>query len=366
MQHIIGLSRQQCPCADTAPKGFNVSASGLYITDIEPFGMLDGLENCNEGSTWTMLTHAREEAVSRFRSDMSALMAQMYEPKRKNYKGVLGEQGDMKLTETTKNYVGFRLYVGSNKSGVLKIKGIGTHFERDGSIDVKVYNNLGELVYEIKDIDTKAGRLSTSPLNFTLPMHHDFTNALEYFFVYEHDPQNRAYNNKAHCGCGGFDPLYNIYSPYVSKTHTLNGRTWAQWLMIGSFEADTLNEFYNNKTVAKNRFNGLSLTVEMYCKSIDLIDDNDDLNFEKDPLLFAAATAIQYKAAEIMASKLLLSSNLNRAVMINREQIAAERTKWKNEYLNITRYLIESIDITQNDCFECKKSWKMSIGSIFS
>jgi hypothetical protein len=365
LKYLIGLARQQCPCDDTAPEGYNVSASGFYITDLEPFGMLEGLEDCEHGGVWAMLEAARTEAVQTFQTDMITLLSQRYTAVRKPFKGVLGETGGTTKLDTTKQYVGARLYCGNVKGGTLQINELGTLFENDGAITLYIYNNLGELLHTIEDANTTAGRLSRSPLNIKLPMWHDFTNHLEYFFIYEYDATNRPIVNKAHCGCGGFDPDYNVSNSYVSHKHT-GSRSWASWFMIGSYEANSVEECMNNTKRAPNRFNGLVLSVEVYCKAISLLTNDGDINFEANPLAMAYATAIRYKAAETMANKLLLSNNLNRAVMINREQIAAERETWRKQYLEITQYLSQITDISQNDCFCEKRGFEMRTNPILA
>jgi hypothetical protein len=365
LTYLIGLARQQCPCADTAPDNYNVSASGLYLTDLEPFGMLEGLEDCEHGGIWAMLEAARYEAVQQFQTDMITLLSQRYKAVRKRFKGVLGEISGTEKLQTQSQYVGFRLYCGNVRGGTLQLNELGTIFEKDGAITLYIYNNLGELLHTIEDADTKAGRLSRSPLNISLPMSHDFTNHLEYFFIYEYDPQNRPIVNKAHCGCNGFDPFYDTQKPYISAHHT-GSRSWASWLMMGSYEANTLEGCINNTKRAPNRFNGLVLTVEIYCKSLELLTSDGNINFDANPLAMAYATAIRYKAAEIMANKLLLTNNLNRAVMINREQIAAERETWRKQYLEITSYVCQIMDISQNDCFCEKKGIEMRTNPILA
>jgi hypothetical protein len=365
LTYIIGLARQQCPCADTAPTNFNVSASGLYLTDLEPFGMLEGLEDCEHGGTWAMLEAARYEAVQQFKTDMIALLSQRYKAMRAPFKGVLGEMGGTVALESNKQYVGLRLYCGNIKGGILHLKELGTLFEADSSITLYIYNNLGELLHTIHDADTKPNKLSKSPLNITLPMSHDFTNHLEYFIIYEYDINNKPIVNKAHCGCGGFNPMYSTQRPYVSHSHT-GSRQWAAWVMMGSYESDTLTDFMNNTNRAPNRFNGLVLNVEMYCKALELLTDDGDINFDANPLAMAYATAVRFKAAEELANKLLLSNNLNRAVMINREQIASERENWRKQYLEVTRYLSQTMDISQNDCFCEKGGFEMQTNSIFA
>jgi hypothetical protein len=83
-------------------------------------------------------------------------------------------------------------------------------------------------------------------------------------------------------------------------------------------------------------------------------------------LAAAMAIAIQNKAGEILGSWVLQSGNLNRFTLINTEQLINDVTNFKTTYNQMIRYIVESADITQNDCFSCNDIWNMAKGGIFS
>jgi hypothetical protein len=71
------------------------------------------------------------------------------------------------------------------------------------------------------------------------------------------------------------------------------------------------------------------------------------------------ALAIQHKGAALGIDKILSTSNLNRSVMIDREERLRERNEYLKTYGEMVNYIAENIDITQNDCYQCRDIYEM-------
>ena len=87
-QDIIGLYNGDCDCLDGRPLDYNVSDSGLYISDLLEPKFIDGLLNCDQGdSVWELMEIVRDLAIRYFIADSNALLLQGNKLKRIPYKG---------------------------------------------------------------------------------------------------------------------------------------------------------------------------------------------------------------------------------------------------------------------------------------
>lgn len=364
--NIIGLARADCPCVDVAPAaGYSTSQSGLYISDLEPINTLRGYSECGEASIWAILSKARDEAVRTFKADTNALLAQYFRPRRDRFVGQIGEASGRDVYSTTKTYSGIRIACNPMRGGTLKITGIGTLFSASGTLSLSVYNSLNEQVVEPFDVDILAGwKLNTLDTAIELPLYVDFDDRHEYFLVYNFDADNPAKLNNLSCGCGGFSPYYNTQNPIWRKQYA-GSNGWANWIMVGGWAGDTLTDFDQCAYTAESRLNGLALQVELGC-DISQILCSGTLDFTNDPLAMSVAYAILWKSAEIMAGKLLMSTDLNRANTINREALKEIRKEWQGKYVEATQYIASAAALNgQNDCLTCREDRMVGVKTAF-
>lgn len=353
--NIIGLSRADCPCIDTAPDpGYNTSNSGLFITDLEPLDDLKGYSECGAGSIWEILGNVRDEAIRVFKSDTNALLAQYFTTRRERFSGQIGEASGRDILNTSNTYAGMMIGCNPMRGGLLRINAIGTIFSAPGNISLSIYNSLNELVVSPFSVETLNGwKLNTLDTPIELPIYIDFDSKHEYFLVYEVNPANPAKLNNISCGCGGFMPYYDREKPMWGKQYSgANG--WANWVMVSGWEGDSLTDFDITGQSKTNRLNGLALSVEFGCDVSEVLCKGTP-DFTNDLLAMSQAYAILWKSGELLASKLLSATSLNRSNVIKREILKQVRRDWNERYVEATRYIAEQAATGQNDCLACRE-----------
>lgn len=363
--NIIGITQMDCPCnEENRPADYNESKSGLFLTSLTPLNQLTGFDDCSQGNIWEIAQEAIKNATRMFIADTNALLMGNNTLKRQPFRGGIGEIAAKNITNISENYAGLRIRSANIRGGVLVINGVGALFCATGTVTIWVYNSLNELV-ATEIINTVAGSHTNTPVNIELPLSHNYTQNIEYFIIYKVDPNNAAKENKLNCGCGRFKPVFCCNSPYFIGGNESGGNGWSNWVMVGGHKTDSLIQFGEAATKTNNNFNGLTLDVAIKCK-VSEVFCNEALDFECNPLALSMAYAIYYKAAELLANKLLLSVNLNRFTMVNTEMLAEARAEWTGKYNEYVSYLSENANLSTNDCFECKSVIGLTTGGMFS
>lgn len=363
--NIIGLSRADCPCIDTAPEeGYNTSLSGLYMTDLTPLDNLEGLAECGAGSVWDMLERSREDAVKAFIADTNAMMMDNFSPRREKFTGQIGEAVGRETLSTNNTYAGIRLAFNPMRGGRIKITKIGTLFSGAGTLTLKIHNSLNVEVWSGSVTIANGWVLNTLGEAIILPTYVDFSDTHEYFLTYTYNPSNLPKLNKINCGCGGFVPWYDLSNPMWKNQHS-GGRAWAGWLMAGGWTGDTLTDFDQTITSTGTTMNGLALQIELGC-DIGQILCNGSLDFDTDPLAMSIAYAIRYKADSIMVQKLLGSTELTRSNTINREYYKERRNEMNKGYMENIKYISQSASLQNIDCLTCKDPHGMIVKPVLT
>lgn len=359
-QYIVGLSRTNCECYDI-PFDASESLSGLYIDELESLSSIQSITNCeNGGDIWEQMERSRQIAVTTFQADTNALIMKGFKLRRQNYSGGIGRA----ITKSTLNQIagqwyGVRFYCANVKSGYMTIKNIGTIFADTGTKDVQVWNNLGELITTV-NVHTTTNVHQKNVVSITLPLHSDYVENLEYYFIYQGDA-NMAKSNDLKCACGGFKPVFDTKKSYLDHMQQDRNYMWSNWVMVGGYHTPTLPDFssYWLPQVTSNTMYGLTFEVDLKCKVNEVLC-YESLDFESNSLAGAMAIAIQHKAASVLGSWIVNSGNLNRLNMINTEQLLNDIQNWNKIYIDMITYISEEVDITVNDCLSCKDIFEMA------
>ena len=364
-ENIIGLSQVNCECFPDAPA--NSSESGLYLDELVGLQFIQAITDCANGDdVWQNMVKARNNAIMIFQADTNALLLKNYKQKRKPFTGGIGRAvaTSHNISMTNGDWMGVRLYCDNIKSGVLVIKDIGTFFEQNGVVALKIYNNLGTLLHEI-NLNTVANtHTHNAQTTIELPLHNDYIENLEYFFIYQYDGVNKPKINDIKCSCGSFKPAFNCQNPYYRNPHEPN-YAWANWLMVGGTKTAALPEFTECSCTTNNYMYGLTLGVELKCKISEVLC-NEQLDFEGNALAAAMALAIQNKAGEILGDWILRSDALNRLSLTGTEQLQADIEGFKATYQEMVAYIVDEADISQNGCLACKDVYEMATRGIFA
>lgn len=368
LNNIIGLSQTTCTCWNTGkPADFNTSDSDIFLTDLEPLNTVEGLVNCENGSIWDVLEQSRTEAIKRFIADANGLLLQKWQLKRQPYTGKIGETTTRNIKTLTQTYGGLTAYCADIISGTATITAIGTLFEKDGTVDVTIVDNLGNS-YGTYTLTTTAMRYCNNTITpLILDLHTDDIQHIEYFFYYTYNANNKPLKNNLHCNCGHFKPIWSINKPYFNDSSIEPRYNWAKWMMVGGFEVTDLNDLSDpDKAIyGSNELNGLTIDVQLKCKTAEVFC-KDSLNYDSNPLANAMALAIRFKAAHILVNKLLVSQDLNRDILTNREAWMDQTKVWDTDYQNYLGYVVNNVYIKTNDCFECKDMIKAMKAGIFA
>lgn len=363
--NIIGLTRTDCECFAEMPNDASDSLSGLYIDELANMQFIQSMTDCTNGNDlYTNMKKARDNAIQMFQADTNALLQKNYRLRRNPFNGGIGRANSFSnVTLKTGNYYGVRMYCDNVKSGILYIKQIGTMFKDTGIINLMVYNNLGALIKSIA-LDTSANEHMQNTVDLELPLYSPYTDHLEYYFIYQLGAIAPKVND-IKCSCGSFKPVFNCAKPYYAVKHeTTYG--WADWLMVGGVNISSIPDFADyDECKSDNKLYGLTFKVELKCKIGEVIC-NEQLDFEGNPLAGAIALAIQNKAGEMLLSWILQSGNINRFTIINTEQHINDIANYKATYQQMIQYIVDTVNITQNDCLACKDVLEMSKRGIFS
>jgi len=349
--NIIGLTRADCDCEYPHDIDPIASVSGIYITDHIPLSRVRGITNCETSDVFTHLDRIREQATNAFVSDVNAMMLREYKPRRTPYKGGIGRaKYKSAMTLANGRYYGIRLYCANVRGGKMTIRNVGTIFSSTGTVEVSLYNNKNEEL-ETATINTTENRHVQTQVNWEVDLHDYYVDNVEYFIVYRYlDGLPRPYDNDVKCNCGLFKPYYNINHPiWGARAEEIYG--WNKYLMVGGYAGSA--DFMRAPSVAPNKLYGLTLEVDIKCNTSEVIC-KDTLDFDSNPLANAMAYAILYKAIELLLLASMHTDEINRSSMINNEQDVLELKQYQRKYESLMQYIVNHIDISVNDCFDCR------------
>lgn len=364
----VGLASCACPClTDQAPENYNTSDSGLYITDLSPLNALDGLDDCNTpGNLWEVLADCRDRAIRSFIAATNSLLAQTNRMSRERYVGGIGQIKGRNVVTPAGTYAGVRIRCAPVKSGTLYIEKIGGVFDTSGTVNVKIYNQFNTQLGTVGgyNITTVAGQHAQVTVGLSLPTWTEWADVAEYFISYTVNPSNLPRENKVTCGCGGFNPLFNTTTPYDDRAK--NDRAWTAWLKVGGWTGDSLTDFdeISNEVTASTYTYGLTLQVRLECDPGAALCSGT-LNFS-DPLALSMAEAIQYKAACLVADKILTATGISRYNLINRETLIEAKKAWNQAFIETTQYIAANADPKLAGCMECKPAIGMKMQNVLS
>lgn len=336
--------------SDPATDAYKRSTSGLHITDILPEEEITGLAGCDE-TMWHLISKARSSAVSEFRAALNTTLQQRYKPKHTTFVGTFGKPEGTGPLSTAKTYAGVHIRTNGLKAGYLKVNQVLALFQANGTVNVTVYNQYGDIVCPAFSVTTRANRATPNIVNLKLPLAPDFGEEQHYFFVYEYDAANKPLLNKTVCStCDGFSPSLDTKYPVFASRRDRNG--WANYLVAGGWEGDTITDFTAADQQVSVYCNGLCFDVEIGC---DMGQGLCGLlnGFDSNPWAMSVAKAIQYKAAAWLVDARLTSSRANRNNAVNKDDIRAQVRKWEAQYAEIVQYLTTNIPQDVNECLDC-------------
>lgn len=353
--HIIGISRT--PCAGYVPSADDViTESGVYLDEIIQLHKFIALENCEFGNdVFEIMRKSRNNAIRDFIKDGNALMSNYYQLKRKPFKGIIGTRFyDNDLTLTTDYWYGVRLLCSDVVSGSMVIRNIGALFNNTGTLAIRIYNNLNELLYSF-NIDTQANAFKLTDVtshDIELPLHSDYIENLEYFIIYKY-AGNAPKNNEVYSS-EKYKSRQLFYKTYSNKQFG-----WAEWMRCDGCKLSDTSDFIDADYDYEDLMYGLLLDAYIYCNVQD-VWCHEEMDFLGNNLDMAKAYAIAYNASSRVITDLQMSRNLNRITIMEGAAMKEVRDYFNKLYVEQMDFLVENIDINQTDCFVCKDNWGFS------
>jgi hypothetical protein len=368
LAEVIGLSRTSCNCWDTGkPVNFDVSQSGLFISDYVPLSYTNTAKDCEKGGVWDILQTAREQAIRAFLADLPTVLNRDFKP---NYTAFLGWVGSIRYSQTKValtlgNYQAWRIKPRRINGGKIILREVSLALENilaPVSVAVDVYSNA--------DFTTSLG---TATLNFITngfttasfptPVELDLSDKdangylaqdddLRYYLVYQlpsgaRYANNEIYANSGGCGSCGGDTLRNATNPFL---------TYAE---IESVEAGTLGNLDANPQNSDLSARGLRLKADWGCAEMDWLcgltyDPNALGSGESKTLAAAVANAILRKAIYFTASAILQSTNISSVTILSRESLLGKTQSSEKHYREWLIYMAQNFPQSLTDCISCK------------
>lgn len=355
--NIIGLSRSECPCFNSnKPEDAELSKSDIYLDELQGIDLKligSDIECGDDSSVWGKMEKAIEIAKVTFRTDVLSSITEFYSSRRKPFSGKIGEIRKRQVNISLYNFQGLVIQGCNIKGAEFTLKGISTYMDQTAIFDVFIYNNISEdPILQIQNIESEANKVKDNALTpneyLTFPLYTDECDEIEYYIVYVPNGFN-PYDNKVSCGCSRKQP-------------------WEKWFDVQGIVGNDISTIELRESFDRNQFaNGLILDLIINCNTQNLIcgGDNEDLDYNNDPIARVTATAIQMKAGETLLNDILSSGNINRYTMMSRESLYGKRNHYAAEYGNRINWLSENINVTGNDCLSCNDN-KMIRAAILS
>lgn len=346
---IIGLTRTPCSDYSAISSTYTTSDSGLYLDELIPLSKWESVLNCKIGEeVFTFMSTARDNAIIDFRIDATAILTQDNILKRKPFTGRIGKvKRSATLNLTAGNYYGIVIRCDDIVSGEIILGDVATMFDTTGVISLLVYDNLNTL-HGTYALNTVADNMEANDIaDLTLPMHSDYVENLEYYFIYLYGT-NTPYDNAFYNACQSFcaDPCKSISSQSNKQFGYGNYSSASGVTLTGIADLSDVS------LVSDNRAFGLSLGLKMRCK-VEEIWCYDEMDYVGNAVDMAVAKAVRLKATSNLIRDIAVSNNLNFETMIDGETLGDLDERFMAEYAEMIEFIVNNISVERTDCFEC-------------
>lgn len=366
---IVGLANCACPCLEqTAPDGYNDSASGLFVTDLVPISMLDGVQDCNDPSSpWNVVSDARRKGINQFAKDLKQGLMSRNQFSRESFKGMIGEKSAREALAISTTYAGIRISSPRIKGAYFQIDEIGGVFDGSALVTVQIYDRFNNTVGDPVQISTVAGGHASTACNISLPLWVDGAAWPEYFAVYTVNQSNLPRKSRFWCPtCKKRAlPYFSLTSPYYLEKW--NGdMSWANWVMLGAWTGDTITDFdlAAEETLcggSDGYTNGLTIRGSITCDPVTAVCLGE-LDYT-DPVAMSAAHALNYISAISAAETIIRNPEPYRNSAVSADILKVDILQWYKDYKINMDFVTYNANTLNSDCIFCKPKYSMSIES---
>ena len=357
--NIIGLTRTPCNDYSGLSSDYTTSDSGLYMDEVIPLSKFESILNCKEGeNVFTYMETARDNAIIDFRIDATEILARYNKLTRSPFTGRIGKvKRSAPLTGLVSGYYyGMVLRCDDVVGGEIIVSDISTLFDATGTVDVIIKDNLNT-VHATETVNTVDNTLTANTVSVTLPMHSDYVENLEYYFLVQYDGSTEPYDNEFYDTCN---------TPCKSKSSASNKQFgYSDYMMVSGIGLSSISDLSDVNIPSNNRCYGLSLGLKARCK-VEEIWCYDEMDYVGNAVDMAVAKAIRLQACLNLIRDISLSENLNLDTILDGSTLGQWQEQWTVEYSEMIDFIVKNIDITRTDCFECGKEVFGGLGKIKS
>jgi len=343
LENVIGFTRKTDACVSGYDASYSESDSGLFIDELP--GMALRLLSTTGGnySIWEKMTYARENAVNAFKVDVLREIYKTKEPARNRFYGDIGGKA-FSSSLSADTYHGLRMY-SDIIGGSFNLRGVTLILDTTEAINLNVYTGQddedGGAAIETIALTSLAGRpkyTAITPVSFDLEG--------DLYFLYS-TAGGVPKNNKLTCNCGGFSWCFDVNKPCYKYSRD----KWTEWAMVAGVHGSDLTVRDDWGTSRDAR--GLILHGNFECDILTMLC-NEHADWTQDPVDYAIAWAILYKAGSFLTAYIMDSEEVNRYTLLGVEGLSANIQFYETKYKEMIEFIGENMTEDRNECLKCK------------
>ncbi len=341
---LIGITDKDCAClAANRPTGWNVSSSGLYLTDerIAP-PLLSSVYNsldCGDGDFWPAMTKILKKARQQVEDDLQIALATFKASGLAAFNGTIAKREATNARTVTATKAGVQLRPFKRKDASFVLTAIHTGFDSAATFPVTIESDNPEFTTQTLSVESVAGEWKRNQLltPVTMPFHSkqmfvdNYGNHLKYNVTYTPNTARRPFANTFYC-CS--------YKPsYMNFTE------------VGGIETKAYK--------VQSRFCGgsaMGLVLEGYvtCDNLQWVCELTQLGgLQFKPLI---AKAIQYQGVIAMIGHILKTENSNIYTAMTGEALTNRAIALSEEYQNDIDWIAQKLPPQYTGCYKCNPS----------
>lgn len=339
---------------------------------------VNALKDCQSGNLWEHMLWAREEATNQYISELKNCMELNVRRALPQFSGTLGNEPFTKSEAILGTGWAGQAWALANKRGAkIKIKRIGTAFSHTGAITLLIKEDIhGPTLFTV-NLNTTADTMNWNTVSgIEIPLSTVSKDCKYLYLIYQLPAGWLPKEMNASCGCGNTGIVntwcndWDACKPSFTAAQDGNQRyDWLKWMLITGIR--TNDSVITSATKWSNDWNlkGLLFDVDITCETDSALCPESGLNFSADPLALVHAYAIRFKAAALLYSRLLSTSNISRFTTKNREYISDKQAEFNQEFqqriLYVCNQMVDRQNINRyNDCLACKEAFPIRKGQI--
>jgi len=337
---LIGLSNTDCPCANSAPEGANLSESGYFLAgqDGIPMSFANAAADCENGGVWDILAQSRLSGAKQFWADINKELGQNFAPMYPSFKGYIGKVEESTAINSTKRRAVFRLK-STKLPAVLKIKGFQITSTASDTITVEMYEstNLDTAIWS-EEVDLIGGRWTAKALETPYIISLDDREMLEgreYYITWEL-PDGVYYRRNRMVCCNRNDPQ------------------WRDFVKQSAYLVDNLEDIENGTAQSCGDVGlGMVLHVETGCTFAHSFSDMSFDVADMGSWSWFVANGVLMASIVSLCNAVLNSPNINFYTVYSAVGVERAKEEAQKKYDEILKHLKTKLPEGANKCFVC-------------